>query len=103
MTRTLIPVIVLVLAALVGFASFRRNSDRVRLAFDCACFAGISCYFIWQRIVPIFPPLSDESDTWALSLRVLGGARAASDIGAPGQLLARIRSFFGIGPQSSAA
>ena len=74
MTRTIIPVAALVIVALIGFAGFRRLSDRVRLTSDGACFAAISGYFLWQSIFPVFPPLNGGSDAGALSLRVVGGA-----------------------------
>jgi small-conductance mechanosensitive channel/CRP-like cAMP-binding protein len=67
-------IVAFVLIALVALASFRRLSNRARLTFDVVCFAAISCYFVWQRIFPIFPPLGGEADAGALSLRVLGGA-----------------------------
>jgi small-conductance mechanosensitive channel len=73
-TRTIIPVAVLVLVTLVCIASFRRFSDRVRLAFDAAWFAAISGYFIWEGVFPIFSQLDGESGAGALSLRVAGGA-----------------------------
>jgi small-conductance mechanosensitive channel len=74
MIRTILPVAVFVLAALVCIASFRRFSDRVRLAFDAACFAAISGYFILEGVFPIFPRLDGESGAGALSLRMAGGA-----------------------------
>jgi small-conductance mechanosensitive channel/CRP-like cAMP-binding protein len=74
MSRTLIPVAILVLVTLLGIATSRSLSNRLRLAVDGACFAVISGYFVWQGIFPMFPPLNGDSDAGALTLRVVGGA-----------------------------
>ncbi|WP_028744878.1 mechanosensitive ion channel family protein [Rhizobium mesoamericanum] len=74
MTSTIVPIVALVLITLVAITGLRRISDRIRLTFDCVCFFGISAYFAWTGMLPIFPPLGTEADVAAFSVRVLGGA-----------------------------
>ena len=74
MTRTLIPLAVLVLVTIMGVGGLRRFPTAIRLSFDLACFAALSIYFTWRAIFPIFPPLGAGADAGALALRVVGGA-----------------------------
>ncbi|MGU7773854.1 cyclic nucleotide-binding domain-containing protein [Burkholderia sp. MR1-5-21] len=75
MNLTLISAAMLIAITVAGVLGLRRFSDRVRIAFDVACFLAISFYFHKQGIVlPVFPPLQDHADTAGVWLRAIGGA-----------------------------
>jgi small-conductance mechanosensitive channel len=73
-TETLIPAAVLLAITAAGVLGLRRFSYPVRIGFDIICFVAISIYFLSQRGIPVFPPLTEPADSAALWSRAVGGA-----------------------------